>query len=361
MKIYFDNIIFSLQNSGGISIYFYEILKRFHRDNIEFYMLDSIDTTNKNIFYKKLNISKERIKEKSIFFNKILRYLDTKIKEKEKFIFHSTYYRICNSKKAINVTTVHDFTYEKYFKGLKKYIHIFQKRRAVLKSDLVVCISQNTKKDLLHFIPKAKNKKIVVVYNGVSDEFFKKEKPENKTDEYYSKEKYILYVGARKGYKNFSLALEVIKNLDDEFKLIFVGGENLKLDEKLEIENLIGKKYEHLVGISIEKLNSLYNYAFCLIYPSDYEGFGIPVVEAMKAGCPVIAYNNSSIPEVSGPSLLVNNNTAEEYIENIKILKVKENRAKIIDEGVKYSKKFSWEKTYIQLIENYEKIIKELK
>lgn len=356
MKIYFDNIIFSLQKSGGISIYFYEIFKRIQKSNNIFKVIDSIKNPEANIFYKKLNLVENLIKENSDLPYKFLRYFDVKIDEREKFIFHSSYYRVCSSKQAINITTVHDFTYEKYFKGIKKYIHIFQKRRAILKSDLIVCISKNTKKDLLHYIPEAITKRIEVVYNGVSDEFYKKEKIENDFDKKYIQEKYILYVGARKGYKNFDLALKVANEVKKDFKLIFVGGEALNIDEKQKIEKILDGNYEHLTGISIEELNTLYNYAFCLIYPSDYEGFGIPIVEAMKAGCPVLAYDNSSIPEVAGPSLLVNSNIIREYVEKIEILKNKEKRKVIIDEGIKYSKKFSWEKTYSQLLENYKDV-----
>ncbi|MGL5964734.1 MAG: glycosyltransferase family 4 protein [Fusobacteriaceae bacterium] len=356
MKIYYDNIIFSLQKSGGISIYFYEIFKKFQNNNLNFKVLDSIKKENENIFYRNLSLRKNLVKEKNYISNKILRYLDVKINEKEKFIFHSSYYRICSSKNAINVTTVHDFTYEKYFKGIKKIIHSYQKRRAILKSDLIICISKNTKKDLLYFIPEAKNKNIEVIYNGVSDEFYKKEKIENKFDKKYSSEKYILYVGARKGYKKFNLALEVMSKLKKDFKLIFVGGEKLENDEKQKIVKLLGQNYEHLVGISIEDLNSLYNYAFCLIYPSEYEGFGIPIIEAMKAGCPVLAYSNSSIPEVAGPSLLVKENNVSNYLRNIEKLFDKKNRDEIIEIGIEFSQKFSWNKTYKQLLKRLEDI-----
>lgn len=361
MKIYFDNIIFSLQKSGGISIYFYEIFKRFHKDNLNFKVIDSIKNENKNIFYRNLDLSKNLIKENLNVSNKFLRYLDVQIHDKEKFIFHSSYYRVCSSKNAINVTTVHDFTYERYFKGIKKVVHSYQKRRAILKSDLIICISENTKKDLLYFIPEAKNKKIEVVYNGVSDEFYKKEKIENEFDQKYSQQKYILYVGARRGYKNFNLALDVLAELKNDFKLIFVGGEKLDKDEKQKIEKLLDRNYEHLVGISIENLNSLYNYAFCLIYPSEYEGFGIPIIEAMKAGCPVIAYKNSSIPEVAGPSLLVKNNIVKNYLDKIGELKNIKNRIYIAEEGRKFSENFTWNKVANQLIINYKKLIKDLK
>lgn len=352
MKIYSDNIIFSLQKSGGISIYFYEIFKRFLRDGVDFKMLDSGGRVD-NIFYKNLLPLKNLIPEKKRLLKKFIRYSDTEIKSSDKFIFHSTYYRICKSKNAINVTTVHDFTYEKYFKGIKKKIHSYQKKRAILKSDLIICISENTKKDLMNYIPEAKNKKIEVVYNGVSEEFSRKENVENDFDRIYSSQKYILFVGARRGYKNFEIVLKIFSKLKNEYKLIFVGGEKLLNKEKEKIEKAIGKNYEHLIGINIEKLNSLYNYAFCLIYPSNYEGFGIPILEAMRAGCPVLAYENSSIPEISGPSLLMKNNLVEEYLEKIEELKSNERRKELIRKGVDFSKNFSWEKTYYDIKKIY--------
>lgn len=324
--------------------------------NMKFKIMNSV-RKNENIFYKKLKSLNNIIEEKNMTSNeKIMRYLDVKIKDAEKFIFHSSYYRICSSKNAINVTTVHDFTYEKHVKGIKKAIHSYQKKRAILKSKLIICISENTKKDLLHFIPEAKNKNIEVVYNGVSNEFYKKEKIENDYDQKYSKENYIVYVGARKGYKNFDIALDVASKLNNKLKFIIVGGEKLFSEEQKIIENLMGNNYEHLVGVTMEELNSIYNYAFCLIYPSSYEGFGIPLLEAMKAGCPVLAYNNSSIPEVAGPSLLTENNLTKEYLEKIKILKNEGIRIKIIEEGIEFSKKFSWDKMFDEILDNYKKI-----
>lgn len=352
MKIFYDNIIFSLQKSGGISVYFYEIINSFKNKEIT---LLKTGQEVKNIFYKKITSKQNVIIEKKLPL-KLLRYMDVKIKNSEKFIFHSSYYRICKNKNALNVTTVHDFTYEKYFNCVQKFLHHFQKRRVILKSDLIICISENTKRDLLHFIPEAKNKNIKVIYNGVSEEYYKKSKMENKFDTIYSKINYILYVGARSGYKRFDIALNLIVSLNYKYKLIFVGGEKLDSKEEEQIKDITMNNYIHIVGITNADLNSLYNYAFCLIYPSEYEGFGIPIVEAMRAGCPVLAYENSSIPEVSGSSLLVKKNKVEEYFKNIKKLKDNNIRKKTIQNGIEYSKRFSWKKMIIEIKKEYKNL-----
>ena len=132
--------------------------------------------------------------------------------------------------------------------------------------------------------------------------------------------KYILYVGDRKGYKNFDITINVFQKLND-FIFVIVGGGDLIDDEK----ELLKKECFHYQGISTKDLNILYNNAFCLLYPSSYEGFGIPILEAMKAGCPVVSTNISSIPEVAGDAgLLVDKVEVKEFVKTILKLENKE-------------------------------------
>ena len=122
MRIILDNIIFSLQKSGGISIVWQELIKGILRNPI--FSIYCVEYTVKgNIFRDKIHVPLNRIFHRSSCLLSIKRYFDVKIKDKEPFIFHSSYYRICSNKKAINVTTVHDFTYEYYYSGIKKKIH----------------------------------------------------------------------------------------------------------------------------------------------------------------------------------------------------------------------------------------------
>lgn len=340
-KIIFDNIIFYWQRSGGISVVWYELLERFlaHNFNVGFIDYDA-DSANK--YYDKLHIPISKVIRKcSTSLLKIRRYLPIYIKSETIFIFHSTYYRTCLNRKAINILTVHDFTYEYYRHGLSKWIHCLTKHYSIRKSDYIICISENTKKDLLKFIPDTDESKIRVIYNGVSNSF---KMLDNKQRYKEGDEKYLVFIGGRNGYKNFDLALKTAKLVNMNLVII---GKKLSDKEVSIVNSVLGDHYSDLGFIDDEKLNIIYNKAFALIYPSAYEGFGIPVIEAQKAGCPVIALNNSSIPEVAGSKdLLVDTENCYEFAEKVSLLLDAKYREHVINEGLNNAQKYCWDKTY---------------
>lgn len=359
MQIIFDNIIFSLQKAGGISVVWYELLRRIINEKIVESRFIEFDNCNTNIFRKKLNIDADKIDKRSKQIVKLRRYFNPIIKSNEKFIFHSSYYRYSTNKNAINITTVHDFTYEKYFKGFAKWIHCWQKYKAINHSDFIVCVSENTKNDLIHFLPKINTDKIRIIHNGVSDEYLRL--PENIDYHlHFPNESFILYVGARDTYKRFDLAIKVSKKFG--FNLVIVGGGELNKTERSHLNQYLGiENYIQITKINNTVLNKYYNKAYCLMYTSEYEGFGIPLIEAQKAGCPVIAYNGSSITEIAGNSAcLINELSLDEISEYITILQNKGRRKEIIKDGLFNAEKFSWDKTYQQYLNLYLEIQKNL-
>ena len=211
MKIIFDNIVFSLQKAGGISVFWYEIISKLILDEeFDAYFIE-YKNNRQNIFARELNINNSKIFQKTDLLLSVKRYLNICVKMNKKFIFHSSYYRTNFNRKAINVTTVHDFTYEKYSKGIKRWLHCKQKYHAINKSDIIVCISENTKNDLLTYLPKTNINKIRVIYNGVSDDYFRLTENElNNTSNSFS---YVLYIGSRESYKRFDLAVKALINM----------------------------------------------------------------------------------------------------------------------------------------------------
>ena len=114
--------------------------------------------------------------------------------------------------------------------------------------------------------------------------------------------------------------------------------------------------------VSNEELNCLYNGAMALLYPSEYEGFGIPVLEAQRAGCPVIAYNASSIPEIIGDTpLLLDVLSIESITKCFNVLKIKKEREDIIYKGIENAKRFTWDRMYEQVIALYKEVWEKIK
>ena len=358
MNIIYDNIIFKLQRYGGISLLWKELIYRILKNrNIKFKIIE-FKGSKKNIFRNELNIEDNFSLNNYLFINK---YFDVKVNTMQKVIFHSSYYRLAKGKNVINVTTVHDFTYERFFKGFSRLVHSWQKKRAILKSDGIICISESTKRDLLCFIPQINLNKVKVIYNGVNDNFKKIDinSPFDKKHNFQDFD-YSIYIGDHKTkYKNFETAIKAC-NLQ-KMKLLIIGGGEFTKNEIYLLNSLLGKSnYKLLLEVSTEDLNQYYNRAYCLIYPSLYEGFGIPILEAQKAGCPVIATNSSSIPEVIADlAFTLDSPTPEKIAQKMHLLEIGSDlRTKTIELGKKKAASFNWDKTYKETLEFYNELYK---
>lgn len=344
-----DNIIFSLQQHGGVSVLWGNLIEALNEQKISFKMTEYSNAIQNNKIRKAIsNVTDKIIPLKGLV--KIKRWINPKVQFSSPFIFHSSHYRICKNKRAINITTVHDFVYEYYRTGPSRWLHCWQKYTAIRSSDAIICISENTKKDLLKFIPDIEADKIRVIYNGVSEDYRPLSNLNSKC------QNYLLFVGGRQNYKNFQFAVESAKAVN---KKLLIVGSDISKDEETILDAILGNgNYRIVVHPDNNELNKLYNSVYALIYPSSYEGFGIPVIEAQKAGCPVIAMNSSSIPEIIGDyRLLLNKLDIEEFKTKIEYLNVQDNRISIINAGLENSKRFSWHKMTNEYLKLYHELL----
>ncbi|KQN34084.1 hypothetical protein ASE92_15785 [Pedobacter sp. Leaf41] len=342
MKIILDNIIYALQNAGGISTYWRELSSRLIRNNCDLKFRE-FSKSNDNVVRRTLSISEGiLLKNKRVTLFDRFKPLALK-SERNKFIFHSSYNTTTKSKHALQVCTIHDFVHEKFYSGIRRLLHVYQKTKAIKQADHIIVISNNTKNDLLQLHPYVNPEQVSVIYNGASDEFFPTIKQKNIKP-------YLLFIGSREHYKNFNFCVKLL-NQATMFDLKIIGSP-LKKSEIDFLNQIIPERWSVESNIDNAKLNSFYNNAFALLYPSSYEGFGIPILEAMKAGTPFIALNNSSIPEVAGNAgILLDSLNIEDFMNALH--KISLNRLNLIEKGFIQSQKFSWDKCFQQTLKVY--------
>lgn len=351
MKIYLDDLVFSLQKIGGISVYWHAFLKKINALNDSKITLINVKDHNESLLGDKISWSNDYIIDVNLPA-RITRMLPLLVKLPPKSLFHSSYLRISLQKDIVNIVTIHDLAAEeKMIKGIRRYLKLFLQSFAIKNADGIICVSERTNLDLLKHYPFLNPINIKTIYHGCSDDFFPIKNKET------SKMKNILFVGGRSEYKNFTTCLSVIRYLTD-YKLVLVGGGDLSDKEKKEMETLLGNRYEYLGDVETDKLNLIYNSVHCLFYPTIYEGFGLPVLEAMKSGCPVVSSDIPAIREVAEDSafLLNPNANLETYIKTIKSLENKEIREGLIKRGYQRATNFSLDTQFNETLKFYHQI-----
>lgn len=346
MRIVYDNIIFASQRYGGISVVWGELLRRAIWDGHD---VDFVEfTPTDNLVRQNLYIPPEHIRTVPVAFRKAFKYLPVRVYGDKPFIFHSSFFRTCNNPNAVNITTVHDFTNEMFQTGSGPRKERWIKHNAIRHSDYIICISENTRKDFFRYFPNYPEDHVKVIYHGVSEDFCQLK---NCGPLPFPQDSYLLFVGAREGYKQFDIIPEVLRQ--SGLNLVFTGSP-LSGKEKRQLSGLEDRCH-YAGGVSVGDLNRLYNGAFALVYPSQYEGFGLPVIEAQRAGCPVIACDASSIPEIIGDTpLLMERPSTDRLLQKIELLKDPDIRRTVIGNGLRNSRRFSWENMYRSTLALYD-------
>lgn len=287
-------------NNSGIGVYIQNLLKN------NCYDVALGDAKEIKKYNKKIKVIDYRadiygVKEQ-------LKFPYLKVLKERVDVLHVPHYNVPVFYSGDIVVTIHDLTHLVFPEFLKnKFALIYAKimlKMASVKATKIITISENTKKDIIHYLHTNKNK-IHVVYNGVGDEFVKKSKKE--INYLYKKfnipknKKILMYVGNLKPHKNLNKLLEALAKIDkkDDYCLLLVGKsfkqqvDLEKIEKDLKLSNVI-----HTGMVSQDELVDLYNLTDLFVFPSLYEGFGLPPLEALSCGTNVIASNVSSIPEV---------------------------------------------------------------
>jgi glycosyltransferase involved in cell wall biosynthesis len=255
------------------------------------------------------------------------------------------------------VITVHDVSYLLYPDCIaKKTLRILQRYmpKHLDRTDRIIAVSKNTKKDLVRLcgVPE---EKISVIYPGYNSELFKPAKIEQQvlSDRFALEPGYILYVGTIEPRKNLVTLLEAYQLLGQRgitTPLVLCGPIGWKSEAFFATLRTLGSTASvRLLGyVDEQSLPLLYNGASCFVFPSLYEGFGLPVLEAMACGCPVVSTGVSAIPEVVGEAGLLledpkDKNLLAEAVS--RILGDQDLRAELGAEGIKQASNFSWRKT----------------
>ena len=390
MKILYDYQIFTKQNYGGVSRYFYELM-----DNLRAHKIDIEIPINysKNIYIKEADFLSRPLKGyteyKDFLFGlrpkgkakiyKLLQKLNfiknaetanQKISieclKKQNFdIFHPTYYDSYFLKyigKKPFVLTIYDMIHETYpelFSADNKIAR--QKKILAQKADKIIAISENTKKDIIKFIGINEDK-IQVIHLGSS--INRQENNLKINTDLLKKlpEKYILFVGNRASYKNFdnfSKALIPLFKINKKLNAVCAGGGEFS-DKEINFFktfNITDKFRQYSVNDS--DMTLLYKNALVFVFPSLYEGFGLPILEAFNCGCPVAASNRGSLPEIAGNAAAYFNpediSSITDAINNI--IADDGTKEKMKKNGFEQLKKFSWEKTAEKTLDVYNSIL----
>lgn len=355
--------MFSLQKYGGITKYFSELISNIppqHQYEISLLNSDNHYLNEKLDLFKKKNLlpirefkGKYTLRKINYSINKY--YSKRSLKKNDFDLFHPTFYDtyFFEALKKPYVITVHDLIAFKFEDSLKHFSSIRpQMKLAIEKANRIISVSENTKKDIVDIF-NVSSDKIDVIYHGYNIPNYAT------TANQYGE--YILFVGRRENYKNFATFVKAVSEVMHDnrtLKLICVG----KPFSKEEIADFTQRNIINRVrAVNADEagLNNLYSNALLFVYPSLYEGFGMPILEAFANKCPVCLSNTGCFPEIAGNGGEYFDPLSQQSILDAveKVIYNSELKARMVAEGTQRLLNFSWKKTAEETIKTYQKVI----
>lgn len=357
-RVIFGPEIWSLQNEGGISRYFQELIHGLSNLGVGGKVLAQIQTNQRLGALEVEGFEIQSHANPIESYKEVIKQLGEGVHVD---IFHPTYYskdhlRFREPKTKV-VVTVFDMISELFPERKPLFRKVVdEKRISVHKADHILTISTQTKKDLMN-IYGVPAEKISVTYLGSKLHLLQQEDLST-----VAQDRFILYVGKRGGYKNFInfiTAYSHSKSLSSGFSIVAVGGGKFTPNENSNLQKLgIIDKVKQVDADDLE-LSTYYRKAACLVYPSLYEGFGLPPVEAMSLNCPVIASNGGSIPEICKAAAEYFDPADIDSIEHVlsTALEDEQRLRQMRQTGLEVAEMFTWEKTALATLDAYKRII----
>ena len=367
LRIAYDPQIWSFQTYGGVSRYFYEIARRiadmpntdvsiiapFH---VSAYLGMSEDQLTRGFRSPWPHIGQLRRRMLAMLVGDAMLY------QLAPDVIHETYYYRIRSgpRNARRIVTIHDMIHEKFpshFPNADRTAR--HKAAAARRADHVICVSESTRRDVIEILGLTADK-TSVIHHGYEMMIAYQQGPEANVPP--PNQPFLLYVGSRGGYKNFSCLLRAYARspqLRQNFKLVCFGGGAFLPSELTELANFdVDAQSAIQVTGNDSMLTEYYRSASAFVYPSLYEGFGFPPLEAMANGCPVICSNAGSIPEIVGDAgEYFDPTSVDSLIDAIVNIVASASRQEfLVEKGRNRLKQFSWDQCATATLDVYRKL-----
>lgn len=345
----------------GIARYTYELIKNISKTNkIKFVLLVNDLNMAKDIFKEINNIDYIVMKSKFLSLKEQIELPRILNKYKKEGIFHSPSFSSSPFLKIKSLMTIHDLNhlrFPEFYSPMHKYYYKYIVKPSALKSKRILTVSNFSKEEIKSWL-NCKDEDIVVTYNGIDDSFKRIEDSEilNTIKNKYSlPENFVLYVGNQKPHKNVKTLIKAMRFVEQGLTLILNGKDNQELLE-IAKESGVENRIKFIGFIDDKDLPPIYTLARVFVFPSLYEGFGLPPLEAMACGCPAIVADTSSLPEVVGNEGItfevLNENDLADKVNDL--LADDERYKKYSLYGLKQVKYFTWDRLAQQTIHEYE-------